>query len=69
MNANRYRRIVKFDPKTHYGDVQVTRECRRIREKEILIRHALAGHILRRVVVLTTFLVNSSMASMAPICP
>ncbi|KAJ5569981.1 uncharacterized protein N7459_009411 [Penicillium hispanicum] len=24
MNANRYRRIVKFDPKTHYGDVQVT---------------------------------------------
>lgn len=25
-NANRYRRIVKFDPKTHFGDVQVTRE-------------------------------------------
>lgn len=24
-NANRFRRIVKFDPKTHYGDVQVTR--------------------------------------------
>ncbi|KAJ5172956.1 NADH:ubiquinone oxidoreductase 17.2kDa subunit [Penicillium capsulatum] len=23
-NANRFRRIVKFDPKTHYGDVQVT---------------------------------------------
>lgn len=25
-NANRFRRIVKFDPKTHFGDVQVTRE-------------------------------------------
>ena len=25
-NANRFRRIVKFDPKTHYSDVQVTRE-------------------------------------------
>jgi hypothetical protein len=25
VNANRYRRIVKFDPKTHYGDVQVSR--------------------------------------------
>jgi NADH dehydrogenase [ubiquinone] 1 alpha subcomplex assembly factor 2 len=24
-NATRFRRIVKFDPKTHYGDVQVTR--------------------------------------------
>ncbi|KAJ6014513.1 hypothetical protein N7540_009104 [Penicillium herquei] len=24
LNAGRYRRIVKFDPKTHYGDVQVT---------------------------------------------
>ncbi|CEO60002.1 hypothetical protein PMG11_04646 [Penicillium brasilianum] len=24
VNASRYRRIVKFDPKTHYGDVQVT---------------------------------------------
>ncbi|EPS33368.1 hypothetical protein PDE_08330 [Penicillium oxalicum 114-2] len=23
-NANRFRRIVKFDPKTHFGDVQVT---------------------------------------------
>ncbi|KAJ5454514.1 NADH:ubiquinone oxidoreductase17.2kDa subunit [Penicillium daleae] len=23
-NATRFRRIVKFDPKTHYGDVQVT---------------------------------------------
>ncbi|KAJ5905322.1 uncharacterized protein N7473_002238 [Penicillium subrubescens] len=24
VNANRFRRIVKFDPKTHYGDVQVS---------------------------------------------
>ncbi|KAE8349650.1 hypothetical protein BDV28DRAFT_160323 [Aspergillus coremiiformis] len=24
LNAGRYRRIVKFNPKTHYGDVQVT---------------------------------------------
>lgn len=30
VNASRYRRIVKFDPKTHYGDVQVTREFCRI---------------------------------------
>lgn len=28
MNATRLRRIVKFDPKTHFGDVQVTRESR-----------------------------------------
>lgn len=31
INANRFRRIVKFDPKTHYGDVQVTRESYRMR--------------------------------------
>lgn len=28
LNANRFRRIVKFDPKTHYSDVQVTRESK-----------------------------------------
>lgn len=26
LNAGRFRRIVKFDPKTHYGDVQVSRK-------------------------------------------
>ena len=25
LNAGRFRRIVKFDPKTHFADVQVTR--------------------------------------------
>lgn len=29
MNAARFRRIVRFDPKTHFSDVQVTREFRR----------------------------------------
>lgn len=28
MNAARFRRIVRFDPKTHFSDVQVTREFR-----------------------------------------
>ncbi|EKV07111.1 hypothetical protein PDIG_73850 [Penicillium digitatum PHI26] len=28
MNAARFRRIVRFDPKTHYSDVKVTREYR-----------------------------------------
>jgi hypothetical protein len=27
LNAGRYRRIVKYNSKTHYADVQVTREC------------------------------------------
>ena len=26
LNAARYRRIVKFNPKTHYADVQVSRK-------------------------------------------
>lgn len=26
LNATRFRRIVKFDPKTHYADVQVSRK-------------------------------------------
>jgi hypothetical protein len=30
-NANRLRRIVKFDPRTHYDEVQVTRESHRLR--------------------------------------
>jgi hypothetical protein len=30
MNAARFRRIVRFDPKTHFSDVQVTREFCRI---------------------------------------
>lgn len=28
LNAARFRRIVRFDPKTHFSDVQVTREFR-----------------------------------------
>lgn len=28
LNAARFRRIVRFDPKTHLSDVQVTREFR-----------------------------------------
>lgn len=29
LNAARFRRIVRFDPKTHFSDVQVTREFHR----------------------------------------
>ncbi|KAF9891971.1 hypothetical protein FE257_002935 [Aspergillus nanangensis] len=36
LNANRFRRIVKFDPKTHYSDVQVSPQwhqwLRRVRD-------------------------------------
>ncbi|KAJ5567597.1 hypothetical protein N7535_006903 [Penicillium sp. DV-2018c] len=37
LNASRYRRIVRFDPKTHYSDVQVTREFRRMQGRRMLI--------------------------------
>lgn len=33
LNASRFRRIVRFDPKTHFSDVQVTREFYRMRER------------------------------------
>lgn len=34
MNAARFRRIVRYDPKTHFSDVQVTREfCRKMQAR------------------------------------
>jgi hypothetical protein len=43
MNAARYRRIVRFDPKTHFSDVQVTRESCRMQGRYRLGLDGLGG--------------------------